>query len=108
MIIIVTDPNDRQIAAGESSEPAVTRVGRRAGLAGDDRSRRKTGGRTAAGAARGHQREHAVELINCGWRGSGLDLHLEALERLALFVEHRAAPAAVRPPVFRRERSSPA
>src|SRR5450631_105003 len=49
VIVVVTHPGNRHVAAGESGEPTVARIGGRAGLTGDDRAPGQTGGCIAAG-----------------------------------------------------------
>jgi len=47
------------------------------------------GRRIAAGAARGHEYQHPVELVDGGRRRRFLDLHLETLERTSVLIENR-------------------
>src|SRR5882757_3528087 len=89
-VVVVTHPCDRHVAAGESGKPTVASIGGRAGLAGDDGAPGQTGGCIAAGAVRGHERQHPIELVDGGRRLRFLDLYLETLERPSMLIENRA------------------
>ena len=78
------------MTAGETGEPAVSKVRGGAGFSGHREPRRQHGPRSAPGAALHHLDEHAVELVHGLGRGHLAHLEREGLERLAVGADDRA------------------